>query len=63
MTSRSVIFFEFWSSFHNEEDGIEAIQAVLILGAAAVAMIAVKLKWPEIKNFYESNLEKATRIS
>lgn len=54
---------EFWNFFHEEEDGVEAIQAVLILAAASVAMIALKLKWPEIKNFYESNLEKATRIS
>lgn len=45
-------------SFHNEEDGVEAIQAVIILAVAGVAMIVVKGKWKDIKEFFDSNVKE-----
>ena len=32
-------------SFHNDEDGLEALQVVMIIAVAAVALIFVKSQW------------------
>lgn len=44
-------------AFHNEEDGVEAIQAVVILAVGAIAMIVVKTKWNDIKGFFDKNID------
>lgn len=45
--------------FHGEEDGIEAIQVVMILAIAAVALLVIKNKWETIKSFFGDNTDKA----
>lgn len=50
-------------SFHEEEDGIEAIQVVIILAIAAVALLVIKNKWETIKSFFSDNTDEATNWS
>lgn len=49
--------------FHEEEDGIEAIQVVIILAIAAVALLVIKSKWETIKSFFSENTDEATEWS
>jgi Flp pilus assembly pilin Flp len=46
--------------FHNDERGLEALQTVMILAAAAVALIAVKSQWVNVKKFFVDNMGQAT---
>lgn len=48
--------------FHEDEAGIEAIQVVMILAIAAVALILIKSKWGDIKKFFEDNVVEATKF-
>lgn len=48
------------NTFHSEEDGVEAIQAVIILAVAAVAMLVIKGKWQAITTFFNDNVSGAT---
>lgn len=47
-------------AFHRDEDGMEAIQVVLILAIAAVALLVIKNKWDTIKSFFNDNVDDAT---
>ena len=47
-------------SFHSEEDGIEGIQALVILAIAAVALFSVKNQWTTISEFFKTNIQGAT---
>ena len=38
--------------FNNDEAGLEALQVVMILAVAAVALIAVKTQWTTISQWY-----------
>lgn len=49
--------------FHNEEDGIESIQVVMILAIAAVALLVIKNKWEDIKSFFNDNTDQAIEWS
>src|SRR5689334_19468178 len=42
---------------HRDEQGIEALQAVLVMAIAAVVLAVVKAKWPSIKNFFNSGVD------
>lgn len=44
--------------FHNNEDGMEAIQVVIIIAIAAVVLMAVKLMWPQIESFFKTSVSK-----
>ena len=46
--------------FHNDEAGLEALQVVMILAIAAVALIAVKTQWTTIKGWYDGVMGNAT---
>lgn len=48
--------------FHEDEAGIEAIQVVMILAIAAVALILIKNKWKDISNFFNKNVDDATKF-
>jgi len=54
-------YFDCARAFHREEDGVEAIQAVLILAVGAIAMIVVKAKWNDIKGFFDKNVDDAQK--
>lgn len=49
--------------FHNEEAGVEAIQAVIILAIAAVALLVVQGKWDAIKSFFNDNTDNAMKFT
>jgi Flp pilus assembly pilin Flp len=49
--------------FHSDERGLEAIQVVMILAVAAVALIVVKNKWDAIKKFFNDNTDQATQFT
>lgn len=51
------------TTFHKEEEGVEAIQAVIILAVAAVAMLVIKGKWDAIKDFFNSNTDNAIKFT
>ncbi len=40
------------SKFHNDEAGLEALQVVMILAVAAVALIVVKTQWDTIRQWF-----------
>jgi hypothetical protein len=46
--------------FHNDEAGLEALQVVMILAVAAVALIAVKTQWNNISQWFKSVMEQGT---
>ena len=46
--------------FHSDEAGLEALQVVMILAVAAVALIVVKTKWSSIKTWFNSQMSSAT---
>ena len=46
-------------NFHEDEQGLEALQVVMILAIAAVCLILVKSKWTDIKSFFTDNVDKA----
>lgn len=46
--------------FHQDEAGIEAIQVVMILAIAAVALIVIKGKWSDIKSWFEQQVGDST---
>jgi Flp pilus assembly pilin Flp len=45
-------------SFHDDEDGIEAVQVVMILGIAAVVLIALWNFFPGIRKWVKDFLGK-----
>ena len=47
-------------SFHEDEAGLEALQVVMILAVAAVALIAVKTQWSTVKTWYDKVMGDAT---
>jgi Flp pilus assembly pilin Flp len=47
-------------SFHDDEAGLEALQVVMILAVAAVALIAVKTQWSTVKGWYDQVMGDAT---
>ncbi len=49
------------SSFHNDERGLEALQTVMILAIAAVALILIKNHWPQVKKFFDDNMGTITK--
>ena len=44
---------------HRDEQGIEALQAVLVMAIAAVILAVVKAKWPAIKGFFNTGVDGA----
>jgi Flp pilus assembly pilin Flp len=44
---------------HRDEQGIEALQAVLVMAIAAVILAVVKAKWPSIKTFFNGGVDGA----
>ena len=44
---------------HRDEQGIEALQAVLVMAIAAVVLAVVKAKWPAIKGFFNTGVDGA----
>lgn len=46
-------------SFHRNEAGLEILQVVMILAVAAVALIAVKYKWDDIKEWFNDVMGQA----
>lgn len=43
--------------FHNDEDGMEALQVVIIIAIAAVILAAVKLMWPNVFSFFQTSVQ------
>ena len=57
---------DIWSSiqrFHTEEHGIEAIQSVILLGVAGVALLTIRNQWNNIVDFFRRNAELAINWS
>ena len=46
--------------FHDDEAGLEALQVVMILAIAAVALIAVKTQWETISTWFKEMMEQGT---
>ncbi|MFZ4080695.1 MAG: hypothetical protein ACOYKN_05670 [Pirellula sp.] len=48
-------------NFHKDEAGIEAIQVVMILAIAAVALIVVRTQWNSIKLWFNREVGDSVR--
>ena len=44
--------------FHNDEAGLEALQVVMIVAIAAVVLITVKLKYPEVRDWFNEQVDE-----
>jgi Flp pilus assembly pilin Flp len=51
------------TKFHNDEAGLEALQVVMILAVAAVALIAVKTQWNSIRTWFKDVMGQGTGAS
>lgn len=47
--------------FHQDEDGIEAAQVVMILAIAAVALLVIKSAWPTIRDWFKDTIDELMR--
>jgi Flp pilus assembly pilin Flp len=50
-------------NFHQDEDGLEAIQVVLIIAIAAVVLIALKVFWGYIKDWVNTVFHNLSNTS
>lgn len=50
-------------NFHNDEDGLEALQIVMILAIAAVVLIFVKTQWATIKSWAQKLIAQITSFT
>ncbi len=48
------------SKFHKDEAGLEALQVVMILAVAAVALIAVKTQWNTVSTWFKDVMGQGT---
>ena len=48
------------TKFHEDEDGLEALQIVMILAIAAIILIFVKTQWGTIKSWATDLLKQIT---
>ena len=48
-------------SFHEDEEGMESLQVVMIVAIGAVVLLVLKLMWPSIKGWVMSAVGKITR--
>lgn len=46
--------------FHDDQRGLEALQTVMILAIAAIALIIIKDKWGDVKLFFTNNMDDVT---
>ena len=46
--------------FHNNEEGLEALQVVMIIAIASLFLIAVKFQWQTIETWYKGLVEAIT---
>ncbi len=49
------------NKFHHDEAGLEALQVVMILAVAAVALIVVKTQWNLVKSWFDKNSSDAIK--
>ena len=42
---------------HDDEDGMETLQAVMIAGIAAIILLTIVLFWGKIKKWWKSRVE------
>ncbi|MBL8798564.1 MAG: hypothetical protein JNM56_32005 [Planctomycetia bacterium] len=47
-------------AFHEDEDGMEALQVVIIVAIAAVVLGLLKIFWPEIKSWTRAAVKNLT---
>jgi Flp pilus assembly pilin Flp len=46
--------------FHEDEDGMEAVQVIMIVAIAAVVLAALKMAWPSIKQWFSGAVSNIT---
>src|SRR5215203_1894312 len=45
---------------HRDEQGIEALQAVMVMAVAAVVLALVKTQWPSVKTYFTTKVANIT---
>lgn len=48
-------------SFHEDEEGMETIQVVMLVAIAALVLITIKMFWGKIKQWATGNVDKAAK--
>jgi hypothetical protein len=46
---------------HNDEEGLEALQVVIILAIAAIIIALVKIFWGTIKSWFQDSTKDTTK--
>ena len=46
-----------FKKFHNDEAGLEALQIVMIIAIAALVLIAIRNKWPEVRDWMNDQVD------
>ena len=52
-----------FARLHRDEQGIEALQAVLVMAVAAVVLALVRQQWPTMKNYFIQKTQQITSFS
>ena len=47
-------------AFHEDEEGLEALQVVMIIAIAAMILIAVKTMWTPVQTWFEEKVNSVT---
>lgn len=47
-------------AIHDDEDGMEAVQVIMIVAIAAVVLAALKVAWPSIQSWFSSAVSNIT---
>jgi Flp pilus assembly pilin Flp len=48
---------------HRDEQGIEALQAVMVMAVAAVVLALVKTQWPSVKTYFTTKVNNITTFN
>jgi Flp pilus assembly pilin Flp len=49
-------------AFHEDEEGMEALQIVMIVAMAAVCLIAIVKFWPTVKTWFSKETSEVTKM-
>jgi len=47
--------------FHNNEEGLEALQVVMIIAVAALALLIVKSRWSQISTWFQQKVDEVIK--
>jgi len=49
---------KFWRRLHEDEEGLETLQTVMIVAVAAIILALLKETWPRIKAWFRASVQQ-----